>query len=191
MSRYDKKLLQIYVHLMLSIQNLTCMTLIFRPVSCASCSRMCLVGLGVAAKADLRTSNCLALIVVRGPLLLAPTPEPLVFSLEPSPLTDSESASSRSLTPSSPSLLLLLVEVLFLLFVSDRLLFGSCLTSGDSKSIPGRPNSVHTGRSKFAIGGAEGGVSEFVIGVICDQRMRVIMVVKTILIDWGWQILSL
>ena len=116
------------------------MTLILRPVSCASCSRMCLVGLGVAAKADLRTSNCLALMVVRGPRLLAPTPDPPVFSLDPSPLTDSESASSKSLTPSSPSLLLLLVDVLFLLlFERDRLLFCSCLTSGDSMSMPGRP----------------------------------------------------
>jgi len=51
---------------------LTCMTLIFRPVSAASCSRICLVGFGVAANAALRTSSCLALIVVRGPLLLLP-----------------------------------------------------------------------------------------------------------------------
>lgn len=42
------------------------------PVSCASCSRMCLVGLGVAANAALRVSSCLALMVVRGPLLFVP-----------------------------------------------------------------------------------------------------------------------
>lgn len=43
-----------------------------RPVSWASCSRMCRVGLGVAAKAALRVSNCLALMVVRGPRRLVP-----------------------------------------------------------------------------------------------------------------------
>lgn len=51
---------------------LTCMTLIFKPVSWASCSRMCRVGLGVAAKAAFNVSSCLALIVVRGPLRFAP-----------------------------------------------------------------------------------------------------------------------
>lgn len=48
------------------------MTLMLSPVSEASCSRMCLVGLGVAAKAFLSVSSCLALIVVRGPRLLVP-----------------------------------------------------------------------------------------------------------------------
>jgi len=50
----------------------TCMTRILSPVSCASCSRICLVGLGVAANAALRVSNCLALMVVRGPRRFAP-----------------------------------------------------------------------------------------------------------------------
>lgn len=44
----------------------------FRPVSCASCSRMWRVGLGVAAKAALSVSSCLALIVVRGPRRFVP-----------------------------------------------------------------------------------------------------------------------
>lgn len=48
------------------------MTLMLRPVSCASCSRMCRVGFGVAAKAALRVSSCLALMVVRGPRRLVP-----------------------------------------------------------------------------------------------------------------------
>ena len=43
-----------------------------RPVSCASCSRMWRVGLGVAAKAALSVSSCLALMVVRGPRRLVP-----------------------------------------------------------------------------------------------------------------------
>lgn len=43
------------------------------PVLLASCSLVCLVGFGVAANAALSVSNCLALIVVRGPLLLPPT----------------------------------------------------------------------------------------------------------------------
>lgn len=50
----------------------TWMTLMLRPVSWASCSRMWRVGLGVAAKAALRVSSCLALMVVRGPLRLVP-----------------------------------------------------------------------------------------------------------------------
>lgn len=48
------------------------MTLMLRPVSWASCSRMWRVGLGVAAKAALRVSSCLALMVVRGPRRLVP-----------------------------------------------------------------------------------------------------------------------
>lgn len=50
----------------------TCMTLMGRPVSFASCSRMCLVGFGVCEKAVFRISSCLALIVVRGPRLFDP-----------------------------------------------------------------------------------------------------------------------
>lgn len=45
----------------------TWMTLMLRPVSRDSCSLMCLVGFGVAAKAAFRVSSCLAFIVVRGP----------------------------------------------------------------------------------------------------------------------------
>lgn len=62
----------------------TCMTLMLSPVSLASCSRMCLVGLGVAAKAALSVSSCLTLIVVRGPLLLAPTPAVISPPVDPS-----------------------------------------------------------------------------------------------------------
>ena len=43
------------------------------PVSCASCSRICLVGFGVAAKAAFSVSSCFALIVVLGPRLLPAT----------------------------------------------------------------------------------------------------------------------
>lgn len=43
------------------------MTRMLRPVSCASCSLMCLVGFGVDAKAAFSVSSCLALMVVRGP----------------------------------------------------------------------------------------------------------------------------
>lgn len=50
----------------------TWMTLMLRPVSWASCSRMCLVGLGVAANAAFSVSSCLALIVVRGPRRFPP-----------------------------------------------------------------------------------------------------------------------
>ena len=41
----------------------------FSPVSCASCSLMCLVGFGVALNAAFSVSSCFAFIVVRGPLL--------------------------------------------------------------------------------------------------------------------------
>lgn len=44
----------------------------FSPVSCASCSRMCRVGFGVATNAAFNVSSCLALMVVRGPRLLVP-----------------------------------------------------------------------------------------------------------------------
>jgi len=43
------------------------MTRMLRPVSCASCSRMCRVGFGVATNAAFKVSSCLALMVVRGP----------------------------------------------------------------------------------------------------------------------------
>lgn len=54
----------------------------FNPVSFASCSRMCLVGLGVAANAAFSVSSCFALIVVRGPRLFVPG----VFSSFPDPV---------------------------------------------------------------------------------------------------------
>lgn len=54
------------------ISDLTCITLIGKPVSLANCSLMCLVGFGVCEKAFFNISNCLALIVVLGPLLLDP-----------------------------------------------------------------------------------------------------------------------
>ena len=41
-----------------------------KPVSFASCSRINLVGFGVAINTFFNTSSCLALIVVRGPRLL-------------------------------------------------------------------------------------------------------------------------
>lgn len=50
----------------------TWMTLMLRPVSWASCSLMCLVGLGVAANAAFSVSSCLALMVVRGPRRFPP-----------------------------------------------------------------------------------------------------------------------
>lgn len=63
------------------------------PVSCANCSRMCLVGFGVALKAAFNVSNCFAFIVVLGPLLLAPVTE---FLLLPLPLSTSSSLAKRS-----------------------------------------------------------------------------------------------
>jgi len=68
------------------------------PVSCASCSLMCLVGLGVAANAAFSVSNCFALIVVRGPLRLPPRFWSS-FSLLPVSLSD-KFALSASLTSS-------------------------------------------------------------------------------------------
>lgn len=50
----------------------TWMTRMFRPVSWASCSRMCRVGFGVATNAAFNVSSCLALMVVRGPRRLVP-----------------------------------------------------------------------------------------------------------------------
>lgn len=62
------------------------MTLMLRPVSCANCSRMCRVGFGVALKAAFNVSNCLALIVVLGPLRFDPAVEfPFVPSIASSP----------------------------------------------------------------------------------------------------------
>jgi len=43
-----------------------------RPVSWASCSRMCLVGFGVAANAAFSVSSCFAFMVVRGPRRFPP-----------------------------------------------------------------------------------------------------------------------
>lgn len=60
---------------------LTWITRMFNPVSAASCSRICLVGLGVWLKAFFRVSSCFALIVVLGPLRLVPG----VFSSFPAP----------------------------------------------------------------------------------------------------------
>ena len=64
------------------IENfLTCITLIGKPVSFANCSLMCRVGLGVWLNAVFNTSNCLALIVVRGPRRFEPPPSSgLLFS---------------------------------------------------------------------------------------------------------------
>lgn len=65
----------------------TWITRMLSPVSCANCSLMCRVGLGVAAKAAFKVSNCFALIVVLGPRRLAPmllsewSPVLLVISL--------------------------------------------------------------------------------------------------------------
>jgi len=53
-------------------QRHTCTTRMLSPVSCASCSRMHLLGFGVAANADLSISSCLALIVVGGARFFAP-----------------------------------------------------------------------------------------------------------------------
>lgn len=54
------------------LTSLTCITLIGKPVSLANCSRICLVGFGVWLNAFFNTSNCLALIVVRGPRRFEP-----------------------------------------------------------------------------------------------------------------------
>ncbi len=74
------------------------MTRMLSPVSCASCSLMCLVGLGVAANAAFSTSSCFALMVVRGPLRLPPRFWSS-FSLLPASLSD-KFAISPSLTSS-------------------------------------------------------------------------------------------
>lgn len=52
--------------------SFTWMTRMLSPVSCASCSRMCRVGFGVATNAAFNVSSCLALMVVRGPRRLVP-----------------------------------------------------------------------------------------------------------------------
>ena len=61
-----------WVHKQTDSKPLTCITRIFNPVSWANCSRMCLVGFGVALNEAFKTSNCFAFIVVLGPLLLLP-----------------------------------------------------------------------------------------------------------------------
>lgn len=73
--------------------GLTCITLIGRPVSFASCSRMCRVGFGVCEKAVFRISNCFAFIVVRGPLRFEPAPlsSGLLFSVWESRVSGSPS----------------------------------------------------------------------------------------------------
>jgi len=77
------------------------------PVSCASCSRMCLVGFGVAANADFSVSSCLALIVVLGPRRFAPAaPAPLPAAACPLPSTVPPTSSPLSLSRFSPTLLL-------------------------------------------------------------------------------------
>lgn len=58
-----------------------------RPVSRESCSRMCLVGFGVAANAAFSVSSCLALMVVRGPRRF-PTALCSSVSLLPGSLSD-------------------------------------------------------------------------------------------------------
>lgn len=61
--------------------SLTCITRIGKPVSFANCSLMCRVGFGVWLNAVFNTSNCLALIVVRGPRRFEPPPSSgLLFS---------------------------------------------------------------------------------------------------------------
>ena len=70
------------------------------PVSLANCSRMCRVGLGVCEKAFFKISNCLALMVVRGPRRLDPAPpssgdldsDGLSLRLSPSPSPSTEPA---------------------------------------------------------------------------------------------------
>lgn len=72
------------------------------PVSLASCSRMCLVGLGVCEKAVFSISSCLALIVVRGPRRFDPAPpSPLPPPAPPSGLLFSVWLSRVSGSPSS------------------------------------------------------------------------------------------
>lgn len=90
---------------------LTCITLIGSPVSFASCSLMCLVGLGVCEKAVFKISNCLAFIVVLGPLLFEPAPlsSGLLFSVWESLVSGSPSRefwSSESSWPVFESLFL-------------------------------------------------------------------------------------
>jgi len=84
------------------------MTRMLSPVSCASCSRMCLVGFGVAANADFRVSSCLALIVVLGPRRFAPA----------DPVPPPADVGCSSVPPSSPLSLLVLCSPTLLLLVS-------------------------------------------------------------------------
>ena len=102
----------------------------FSPVSLASCSRMCLVGFGVAVNADLSVSNCFAFIVVLGPRLLAPTPPPLPkFAFPPA---------DPSFCSFSFSMLLLLSAEL------SRLKLDPTLSQSDS-SFASSPNSTSFG----------------------------------------------
>lgn len=59
-------------HHITTAASFTWMTRMLSPVSCANCSRMCRVGFGVATNAAFNVSNCLALMVVRGPRRLVP-----------------------------------------------------------------------------------------------------------------------
>lgn len=77
--------LRFIIHFQISL--FTWITLMFRPVSCDSCSRMCLVGFGVAANAAFSVSSCLALMVVRGPRRF-PTAPCSSFSLPHASLSD-------------------------------------------------------------------------------------------------------
>lgn len=79
--------------------NQTWMTRIGSPVSLASCSLISRVGFGDWLNTFLRTSNCLALMVVRGPRLL--------FSLSFLSPSESSSSSSQLLFESSCSYFML------------------------------------------------------------------------------------
>ena len=72
------------------------MTLIGSSVSFANCSRSILEGFGLSSKAFFKTSNCLGLIVVLGPLLLPLGPIKASSSALASELLSSVIASSPS-----------------------------------------------------------------------------------------------
>ena len=104
------------------------------PVSWASCSRICRVGLGVAANAALRVSSCLALMVVLGPRLLAPAVEPpLALSFISSP--------ERS--PSGVRVLFVGIEFpfvsqLWVLWLESEEIFNSAVSSFSGSGLGGR-----------------------------------------------------
>jgi hypothetical protein len=77
-----------------------------RPVSFASCSRMCRVGFGVCENAVFRISSCLALIVVLGPRRFEPAPlsSGLLFSVCESRISASPSSEFWSSESSWPVL---------------------------------------------------------------------------------------